>query len=211
MAKKKKTTTSEKTILTVSQAYKDESKHAKFDRMEKNRDNWDAFHLRADFSHKLHGQSQEFLPKQSLATEQFAAFIQQGLVDMEDWFSVENRLPLSEKEFGEFMILNSAEVRKILSRYLEKAKFYTLVNDFMKLACNESIVIGKVHGCRVPKPKYTTKKSFLDDGTKKVELMKIKDTAWELRISPVRGEDFYPDPPNRPQSVRHGRNRNGYL
>jgi hypothetical protein len=203
MAKKKTTkrkarstnTPEETKILQVSVAYKDEAEHAKFDRMEMNRDNWDVFHLRGDYSHKLKGQSQEFLPKQSLATEQFAAFIQQGLVDMDDWFSIESRLGLEGLE--QFMILSPYEAEKIVRRYLEKAKFYQTVNDFMKLACNESLVIAKVHGCRVPKPKYRVKQSFTEGGKKKYDLLKTKDTVWELRVSPVRGEDFYPDPSGR--------------
>lgn len=182
-------------ILQTSLAYRDEAKFAKTDRMETNRENWDAFHLRGNFSHKIEGQSREFLPKQSLATEQFAAFIQQGLVDMEDWFSVESRLGL--EGFEKFMVITPDEVRKLLRRYLEKAGFYETVNDFMKLASNESLVIAKVHGIRVEKPKYRTKSAFLEGGKKKTELVKIKDTRWELRIDPVRGEDYYPDPTGR--------------
>ena len=185
----------EEKILQTSLAYKDESAFAKTDRMESNRANWDCFHLRGNFSHKIEGQSREFLPKQSLATEQFAAFIQQGLVDMEDWFSVESRIGLEGLE--QFMILKPDEARKLMMRYLDKAKFYQYVNDFMKLASNESLVIAKVHGTRVEKPKYKTKSTFLEGGKKKVELVKIKDTVWELRIDPVRGEDYYPDPSGR--------------
>ena len=56
----------------------DESDSTKHTRMELNRNNFDIYHLRHDFSHKKKGQSKEVLAKVAMAVEQIRSFFQQA-------------------------------------------------------------------------------------------------------------------------------------
>ena len=76
------TVTNEKVKNAVDACYR-EAELAKTERMALNRMNFDAYHLRQDYSHKKPGQSREFLPKQAMGTEQTASFLHQGLMDLE--------------------------------------------------------------------------------------------------------------------------------
>ena len=76
-------------VVQVVTSYRQQADQAKRNRMDQNRENLDCYHMRQDWSHKIAGQSKEFLAKQAIAVEQFASFLQQGLIDKGNWFSVE--------------------------------------------------------------------------------------------------------------------------
>lgn len=174
-------------IIRTTKNYLEESRWAKRDRMEKNKINFDTFHLRQDFSHKIPGQSREFLPKQAMAVEQITSFFQQGLIDLDEWFKVTPAPGVSNPMFSE------NEISLLLQRQLNKTDFYTVVGDAIKLGLLGSLMIAKVHGRWVKKPHYYTTEKFEGDRFKK-QLMRADKKQWELRIDLIRQEDYDVDP-----------------
>lgn len=178
-------------IVATTAGYKNESKMARFDRMQQNKINYDMYHLRQDFSYKQKGQSRDFLPKMSNAVEQNTSFIQQGLVDIGNWFKVDPEEGLNP----DAMEVKPDEIYKLLMRQLEKNKIVAFIADAVKLGMIGSLMIVKVYGRQVPKYKYKYNEE-LDEKNGKLmkQLIKVEDKCWELRLDLVRQEDYYPDP-----------------
>ena len=188
MAEKTKNPRLDNPIVRIVQGYKNEAKDAKLNRMNQNRENFECYNLRQDFSHKREGQSQEFLAKQQGAVEQITSFLQQGLMDQGDWYSVEEEPGVKNPAIlGE-------EIRKLLSRQLDKCKYDSHVADSIKSGALGSLMVTKIHGTRVTSSKYKTetKWNFLAKNRKK--LIRVDKSVWQLRLSLVRQEDWYPDP-----------------
>jgi len=179
-------------VIKALSNYRKESEQAKHIRMAKNKMNFEAYHLRQDYSHKKEGQSAEFLPKQSMAVEQISNFIQQGLVDIGDWFRVDPEEGVSD----DMLKIKSGEIQRILNRQLESINFLKLVGDSVKLGLLGSLMIAKVTGKMVPAPRFETKES-LKDNTYSTKLIRVEDQMWQLQIDLVRQEDFFPDPTGR--------------
>jgi hypothetical protein len=91
-------------LVRLSTQYVRESEEAKRDRMDRNKVNFDVFHLRQDYSHKQPGMSREFLAKQPMAVEQIVSFFQQGLTDTSDWFTI--TVPYGAKKNSHFLNAN---------------------------------------------------------------------------------------------------------
>lgn len=174
-------------IVRTTQSYMREALEAKRDRMRLNRLNYDIFHHKQDYSHKRPGQSQEFLPKQQLATEQMASFISQGLVDMGDWFRVE------PQPGHKPTIIDANEIYLLLKRQLEKTDFITLVSDAVKTGSLASLMIVKVHGKQTPSYRFFSQ-NVIENGKMKPKLYKAERDVWQLNCELVRPEDYYPDP-----------------
>lgn len=180
-------------IIQCTQHYMDEAKSARETRMKLNRQNFDSFLNRADFSHKKQGQSQEFLPKQSLAVQQISSFVHQALVDTsEDWFSVD----LEDGMKPEEAVLTPDEVQKLLDRQLRKLGLPAFVEDSIKMGLLGSLMIAKVHGEYVKVPKFTAERA-IKDGKAGRNLVRKDDLIWRLRLDLIRQEDYYPDPTDR--------------
>lgn len=182
----------DKDLINCISNYRAESKEARRERMDKNKLNFDAYHLRQDFGYKLEGQSREFLPKMSLAVEQNANMIQQGLMDIGDWFAVEPQSGMNE----DTMSIKPSTIYKILERQLAKDGFMRKVSDLTKLGLLGSLIICKVGGKYVKKPKFIAE-TKMEDGKYYKHLVKKDDKAWQLDIKLVRHEDYYPDPTGR--------------
>lgn len=173
--------------------YKEESQYARRNREIQNRRNFECYNLRQDYSHKKRGQSKEFLDKQAKATEQLASFLQQGLMDLGDWF----RIDLEDGIVKEKVKIDPKHVEKLLVRQLDKNDFSTFFNDLLKLGLLGSLMIIKVGGKMVKKCEYKVKNDESDvTGTKKV-LSKLEKDVWQLDLQLVRQEDFFPDPTGR--------------
>lgn len=179
-------------LLSIYEAYKQESDQARQSRMEQNKINFDIYNMRQDFSQKGKGQSREFLPKQAMAVEQTANFMQQGLVDMGDWFKVFCAPGLDE----DGMRVKPSEVQLTLTRQLEKTQFMMQIGDAAKLGLLGSLMIAKVGGQWKPKYKYRVE-TKMKNGSWTKKLLKIEDKRWQLRIDLIRQEDFRPDPTGR--------------
>ncbi len=177
------------TLISIYEAYKKEAEAARFSRLQQNKINFDMYNMRQDFSEKNKGQSKEFLPKQAMAVEQTANFMQQGLVDMGDWFRVDEAPGLHE----DVMAVKPSEVQKIMTRQLEKANFMMSIGDAAKLGLLGSLMIAKIHGQK--KPRYSYKvETKMKNGSYQKKLIKLTDKRWELKIDLIRQEDYLIDP-----------------
>ena len=179
-------------LLSIYDTYRREAETARRSRIEQNRVNFDMYNLKQDYSFKKKGQSQEFLPKQAMAVEQAANFMQQGLVDMGDWFRAYASPGLNE----DAMKVKPSEVQLLVTRQLEKAKFMMQIGDAAKLGLLGSLMIAKIHGQRRPMYKYKVE-TKMKNGSWAKKLVKLEDKRWELRVDLVRQENFKPDPTGR--------------
>lgn len=170
-------------------ACRDEAEEAKRDRMSLNEDNYDAFHLRHDFSHKEEGQSTEVLSKQSMAVEQIKSFFQQALADIGEWWSAESCY--ADNEQG--MLVRPHEITKLTNHLLERARYFSHVGNSIESALLSSLVISKTYGAMKAKPRFVARRKGRGKSLKRwVE--KIDDKTWEMQFRIVRAENFYPDP-----------------
>jgi len=179
----------EATLISIYTAYKQQAETARLSRIQQNKVNYDAYHMRQDFSYKQKGQSQEFLPKLSLAVESGANFMQQGLVDMGEWFRVYPAMGLTEDN----MLIKPFEIQKLLLYQLDKAGFMGQMNDLIKLGFLGSLMVAKVHGKYIIKPAYDVV-TKMENGSYKRKLVKKDQKKWQLVIDPVRQQDWKPDP-----------------
>lgn len=175
-------------VVLTTQNYIRESNEAKKTRIDRNQENFDVFHQNQDYSHKNEGQSQEFLPKQTMAVEQLSSFIQQGLVDLGDFFSVEAE-PGNKDEF-----ITPEEVRLLTNRQLKKASFLQVVGDAIKSGALGSLMILKVGGRTVARPRFYTQDMISDSGRVKKSLFKEDRMSWQLNLELIRQQDFHIDP-----------------
>lgn len=183
---------SESTIISCLHSYRKEAETARLDRIQQNRINFDTYHMRQDWDHKQKGQSREFLPKVRMAVEQSANFLKQGVTDIGDWFRVDPQPGVNE----DALKVKPSDVYKILFRQLGKAGFQKQVGGAAKLGLLGSLMIAKVGGKWVNKPIYRTKQD-LKNGSFKKKIVAKENKVWQLEISLLRQEDYYPDPTNR--------------
>lgn len=162
-----------------------ESKTAKWTRMQQNQANFESFNLRGDYSHKRRGQSKEFLPKQKMATEQIASFLQQGLVEIEKWFDV-----LWEDGVTPGF-LTKDDLYKILKLEMDRNKPVVYASDSIKLGLLGSLMITKVTMVPVKKTRFQYEK---EETEARGRLIKIDNNYYQLKLDLVRQEDYYPDP-----------------
>lgn len=137
---------------------------------------------------KGEGQSDEHLPKLSVAQEQFAAFMKKGLVAFKDWFQM--TLP------GEVLkIMTPEQAKRLLEMYLNRlpvsdnsfVNFTKIVGDAAKQASTDAMMIAKVGGMQVPRRRYTATAGSTEPTI-------VEDWPWRLDISLVPIENYYPDP-----------------
>lgn len=179
-------------IINCVENYRKEAKQAKQGRMDINKENFDAYHLRQDWSHKLKGQSREFLPKVANAVEQNANIVQQGILDIGEWFKVDSQEGID----ADSLKIKPSTVYRLLDRQLQKDGFVKKTGDAIKLGMLGGLIIAKVTGKFVNKPKFVAQKN-LKKGKHYVELKKILDKVWQLEIRLIRHEDYFPDPTGR--------------
>lgn len=168
---------------------REESEDARKSRMRQNRRNREAFMGQQDWSHKIAGQSTEFIPKTSLALEQLTAFFKRSLSSFGRWFDIEPP-PKSP--------LTNIEIQDLLMRYLDNLPeqdgefipFSTRIGDAVKSGAMESLLILKIHGQHIASRRF----EFAEGEERLVE----SDTGpWHLAIDLVRSEDLYLDPTGR--------------
>ena len=173
-------------------AMRSEAEQAKSSRMKLNAANYDMYHLKYDFSHKIPGQSKEVLSKTRNATESSKAFFQQALADLDDWF----RITALDGSDGEKLAVKPAEMQKLLNYMLKRADYFSHVGASTQSGLLGSLSVSKVNGELVAKPKFMTKKKGKGSSYKKFVVVQ-DDKTWELRFDNVRQEDYFPDPTGR--------------
>lgn len=179
-------------IINCLSNYRNEAEEAKRTRMDLNKDNFDAYHLRQDWSHKLKGQSREFLPKVATAVEQNANIIQQGLLDIGEWFKVDSQEGIDP----DTLKIKPSTIYRLTSRQLQKDGFIKKVGDAVKLGMLGGLIIAKITGKYVNRPKFVVEKK-LSKGRYYNQLIKKDDKVWQLDVQLIRQEDYYPDPTGR--------------
>lgn len=178
--------------------YKEEAEYARRNRYTQNRENFECFHLRQDYSHKKRGQSKEFLPKQAMAVEQLSSFLQQGLMDFGEWFRIQAQPGLEPTDFK----IQPEESQHLLSSHLEKNKFPNFFNDAIKLGLLGALMIIKVGGRMVKRSTFEARDEPGDLGEKRKSLHRKDKSVWELDLNLVRQEDYFPDPNINPGGRR---------
>lgn len=168
---------------------RDESRQAKIDRMDLNKDNYEMYQLKHDFSHKKKGQSREVLSKTRNSTEQIKSFFQQALSDLDDWWRV---VPTDGSD-GTTMLIKPQELQKLTNFMLKKADYFGHVGMSCQSAILGALSISKVRGEMVSKPKFVTRAEGKGKSYKK-NVVAIDEKTWELRFDNIRQEDWYPDP-----------------
>lgn len=182
-------------VIHAVRECKREAEDARRTRMAKSRVNVGAFHGVQDWSHKLAGQSREFLPKVPMAVEMVSAFIKRAMVGFGAWFSVE--IP---KNFPGG--LDENDVRKLLKLYLDcHADFSIVIADAIKVGLLQSLMILKIHGRMDDKKVFSVEQgtqliglgeeeASQESGGVKVETSK----QWKLSIDLIDPKDYFPDP-----------------
>jgi hypothetical protein len=166
---------------------RDESKQAKFDRLQQNKLNWDTYHLRHDFKHKIEGQSREILSLQSMAVESTASFFQQALVDEGDWWGTVATDPKNESKLK----VKPDVVHDITQKQLEKANILRQVNLSAKNGLLSGLMTAKITGKWVSTPIYVAKR---DPKKRSASLKRSEKKVWQLDIKLINDKHYFPDP-----------------
>jgi hypothetical protein len=190
----------DKEIVQIIQDYRAEATLARKSRIGKNLRNVEAYLGQQDYSEKLDGQSQEFIPKVSNATEQFAAFVQRGIVQFGSWFDI---------EFGknDAPLLTANEIRDLITCYfgdlavsaIKSTKIELVLADAVKSGLLEALIILKVHGRKFNKRQFFAERGApLASGVEQPKILRERKIApWRLMIDVVRADDYFPDPTGR--------------
>lgn len=191
------------TVIKVTRQYFNEAEAAKRTRAAQNEENTNLYNGKQDFSHKIAGQSAEFLPMIPIAVEQIAAFIKRALVDYGDWFSVD----LSDNP-----ILTDDQAREIILSQLNTMKrfdstasnFPTLISDAVKVGLLKSLLIFKVYGRRISRKVMHVERGneVVESARGSISIPKFnvsqkERSEWHLAIDLVNPDDYYPDPTGR--------------
>ena len=131
-------------VIKAVKAFKDEADLQRRTRIAKSRENVNIYNGKQDWTHKLAGQSAEFLPLVPMAVEQISSFIKKALVSYGDWFSV---------DVSENPLVRGTEVVDIVLGQLNTMSrvddvyndFPTLVSDAIKVGLLQSLIIFKVY------------------------------------------------------------------
>lgn len=181
---------SDLTLLTALRAYKREGDDAKRTRLKKNRENMNAYMSVQDFSHKTDGQSREFLPKTSVAVEQFVGFVKRALTQFGSYYDIE--LPL-----GSQSPISGTAIRELMNCSLENLlvhdnKFGTFplqMSDGIKVGALESLCIFKVHGNMHKQNVF-----YVEEGDEQADLKSDEFESWKLRIDLLDPKNYGKDP-----------------
>ena len=167
-----------------------EADNARDNRDRATEQNYDAYHMRHDFSHKSAGQSKETLAKVRMSVESTKSFFQQALSDITEWMAIELKDPTTDPGV---MLIKPHEVKKLLSYQLEQAGYFRHVGLSVQRALLGGVMISKIHGKLISKPKFRTKQEGKGKSFKK-SVEKVEDKTWRLQFSRVRNENCFPDP-----------------
>lgn len=168
----------------------EEADQAKRDREDQTEANYDAYHMKHDFSHKKEGQSRETLSNVRMSVESTKSFFQQALADVTDWFGIEYKDKTVDEEA---LPIKSHEAEAIAKWQLERANYFQHVGLSVQRALMGGVMTSKTYGEMIPKPKFVVRGEGKGKSYKK-NVVKIEDKAWELRFKRIRNDDFFPDP-----------------
>ncbi len=173
----------DKDTIKIIEEFRTESEDAMGERLQKNRQNLDAYASKQDWSHKAEGQSREFLPMTAETVEQLSSFVKKALSQFGDWFSVTAPLsPISEENIREIM-------RCYLENLADGDTIHVKLSDGTKTAALEAYMVFKVKGSMAH-----TKQNFVVEGD---SVVRSDDRVWKLDIPLLKNEEYKPDPTGR--------------
>lgn len=152
--------------------------------------NYNAFHMRHDFTHKNEGQSREVLSKVRMSVQQTASFFQQALADLSKWFKIKYKDPTVDPKA---LLITPAEAEELLRYQLNRAGYYRHVGLTIQRALLGGLMLTKPIGKLFPKPKFKLKKEGRGRALKK-NVEAVDDKSWSLDFKRIRNDDYYPDP-----------------
>lgn len=161
---------------------REEARTEKFPREQQNKQNWDLYNNRHDFSHKIEGQSRESLNMQAMAVESTCSFFQQALIDEGDWWGAEAK----DARMGPKLKVTPEIVHDLTQDQLEKAKMLKHVSLGTKNGLLSALIITKVHGHYKQMPSYVA--------TAGKKLKRVTKESWQLKLDLPAFENFYRDP-----------------
>ncbi len=199
-------------VSTVFDSCFMEADRAKQSRMNRNKVNQAAYLNLQNWDHKADGQSREFVPKTAAALEQFTGFAKRALTQFGAWFT---------PEFGKNSAspITTEAVRSLLDCFLKnvavednvRLDFASLLTDGLKMGALESLIVFKVHGQMMKRPRFTVQPggpTFTTAGETggdpgefagftPDEPVQDEEKRWWLRIDLIATEEWYPDPTGR--------------
>lgn len=165
---------------------RDTEREVKYDRDLQNKLNWDVFHLRHDFSHKIPGQSRSVLSRQSMAVESTATFFQQALIDEGDWWDCE----ASDVKSDDKLKISPDTVKKLTDYQLEQAMMMRHVGRGVKSGLLGALIITKVGGKMKSLPAYVANR---DPNKRAAKIKKLNKEGWQLDLRVVNQKNYFPD------------------
>lgn len=196
-------------IIEAIHQYKKEAEEARLTRDHLTERNFEAYLGQQDWSHKIEGQSTDFVPKVPVAIERLAAFVQKGLTSYGQWFQVTIKPDprVTGSPITEQAVVNLLRHRLEDKECLPKGclDFPTSLSDALKVALLGSLVVLKVHGFheveRVPVVEEQVQGFQMTEmGPQPVmgEILRMEERpVWKLAIELVRPKDYFPDPTGR--------------
>jgi hypothetical protein len=197
----------------ISGSYWDRSWQARWNRRAQNLANWNAYHSRMDWSHKLPWQTQQTVADFGISIEQATGTLERGLTDTEDWLTAD-AVGIGDP------VMDPETIAHLLKYYLQRLwvagdapeltyNIANLTGDGVKRGLLESIVTAKVYAKFCTKYQYRLLQSqprkgkygYRDDldaynlvptGRQKVVRDPFQD--FRLCIELVPWEDWFPDP-----------------
>lgn len=163
----------------------EQADQARQDRMNMTKVNFNYYHDRHDFSHKIEGQSRQTINKQAMAVESTAAFFQQALVDEQNWWGVKPRDPRAELKVSPDVIFD------LTNWQLNKAEILGHVGLGMKNGLLGGLIITKVTGEYKSVPQYVARRR--NPNKRKSTLKKITKKAWQLKLDLLPHKHYLPD------------------
>lgn len=195
---------------------------SRWNRRAKNIANWNAYHSRMDWSHKLPWQTTQTIAEFGISIEQSVGTLERGLTDTSDWLTAEG-IGIGEPP------IDPDTIALLLKYYLERLwtpgnlaetsyNLANLISDGVKRGLLESIITAKVYGVmdtkyvyrllesKVIKGKFGNRESMplysqVATGVQKVAADLVKN--FRLCVEIVPWEDYFPDPSPLNKWVMH--------
>lgn len=193
---------SENDILDAIEHYRRISHTARWTRFARNKENWNFYHGRQDWSHKMRHQSKDFMPDFPMAVERIAMTFAQPFAETDDWFDVQNI-------GGGPAAFDPVTIRRWLSFYLNRLyqpgeyadcarPFALVMADGAKMAVLEAVATFKVYAKLCDRMQYLLESgnplsyesdySQLDTVVQQVDVPTLR-----LAIDTIPWEDHFPD------------------
>jgi hypothetical protein len=194
---------SEQEMLQAIDVYRKMSHQTRWTRISRNKENWDFYHGRQDWSHKMKHQSKDFMPDFPMAMERIALTVAQPYAETEDWFDTVN-VGIGPAAF------DPITVRKWLLFYFKRLyqpgdyadtarDFSIVMYDAAKLAALEAMVTFKVYAVRCNRLQYLLESGnplsdyHSDYAQLEAVVQQVEVPTLRLAIDLIPWEDYYPD------------------